>query len=193
MPLPLLTGPDPSRRRALALLAVAAALGPARVAAAEEGDLERSVKAAFLYKFLLYVEFPVSAFSDPAAPLIIGVVAADAMAAELSRMVAGRQIRKRTVTVRTLRESEIGLGVHLLFVGGADMARLGRLCKASPPGPTLVVTEAENALQYGSVINFIIVAQRVRFDISLDAADKNNVKLSSRLLAVANHVHKGAP
>ena len=54
----------------------------------------------------------------------------------------------------------------------------------------LVVSEAGDGLQQGSVINFRVVDERVRFDVSLEAADKNSIKLSSRLLSVANVVHK---
>ncbi len=83
--------------------------------------------------------------------------------------------------------------MHLLFVGGADAARLRSLLRSLQPGPMLLVSEAENGLQQGSVINFKVVEERVRFDVSLEAADRHQVKLSSRLLTVANHVHKGAP
>lgn len=184
------------RRRMLACLALALAGLPAHMAAAAgqpAGDLERTVKAAFLYKFLLYTDFPDSAFQDAGTPLVIGVVAADELAAELARIVSGRNVHKRTITVRVLRENEIPAGVHLLFVGGADAGRVARVLKAAPDGPTLVVSEADSALQSGSMINFKIVAQRVRFDVALDAADKKNIKLSSRLLTVANNVQKGAP
>lgn len=155
--------------------------------------LERSVKAAFLYKFLGYAEFPASAFAEPGSPVVIGVVGADEMAAELGRIVAGRSVNNRPVLVKTLRDNEAPSGVHLLFVAGADGARVARVLKAAQPSPILLVTESENGLQLGSVINFKIIDERVRFDVSLEAADKNNVKLSSRLLTVANHVVKGAP
>jgi hypothetical protein len=78
----------------------------------------------------------------------------------------------------------------MLFVGGIDAGRVGRLLRQA--GALLVVTESENALPQGSAINFHIVDERVRFDVALDAAEKNGVKLSSRLLTVANHVQKGA-
>jgi len=188
-----------ARRRLGAWLLAAAGcalLGAAPCAAeaqAGAASLERSVKAAFLYKFLGYAEFPASAFADANAPVVIGVVGADEMAAELSRIVAGRSVDNRAVLVKTLREGEAPAGVHLLFVAGADSARVARVLKAAQPSPILLVTESENGLQLGSVINFKIVDERVRFDVSLDAADKNNIKLSSRLLTVANHVQKGAP
>ena len=180
----------------LAGLLAAAVGGLGGAGARAEGsvpELERNVKAAFLYKFLMYTEFPASAFSDPAAPLVIGVAGADEMARDLSRLVAGRTINRHPLVVRPVRDSDPLDGMHLLFVGGDDAARLARLPKAGQGAPMLVVTEAENGLPHGSVINFRIVAERVRFDVSLDAADKNKIKLSSRLLTVANHVQKGAP
>jgi hypothetical protein len=153
--------------------------------------LERRVKAAFIYKFLGYTEFPSSAFADPASPVVIGVVGADDMAAELARLVAGRVAGNRPIVVRAPRESELAGTVHLLFVAGSDCARSGRIVRAASAA-LLVVTECDNGLQQGSVINFRIVDERVRFDVSLDAAERNNVKLSSRLLTVANRVQKGA-
>jgi hypothetical protein len=154
---------------------------------------ERSIKAAFLYKFLGYAEFPASAFADAGSPLVIGVAGADELAADLARIVAGRMVQGRPVAVRTLREHDPLGGVHLLFIGGDDPARLRQALRAIGAMPTLVVTESQQGLQQGSVINFRIVEERVRFDVSLEAADRNSVKLSSRLLTVANHVHKGAP
>ena len=177
---------------AAALLATGAVLPPA--ALAQNGStqaLERRVKAAFLFKFLGYAEFPSGAFGDAGAPVTIGVVGSDEMAAELAQVVAGRQVGGRPILVRNLREGELGGPVHLLFVAGSDNARAARVLR-SAPAALITVTECESGLQYGSVINFRIIEQRVRFDVSLDSAEKNNVKLSSRLLTVANRVVKGA-
>ena len=98
----------------------------------------------------------------------------------------------RTIVGRLFRDQEIQAPVHLLFIAGSDPARVGRLMRAAP-AVFLTVTECANPQHCGSVINFRIVDERVRFDVSLDAAEKNNVKLSSRLLTVANRVQKGAP
>lgn len=178
-------------RRVLACAAALCAVAPA--AAQGTPDMERKIKAAFLYKFLDYTEFPAAAFAGASAPLVIGVVGADELAAELSRIVARRNVQSRTVTVKTFRDNEVPAGVHLLFVAGSDAARVRGVLKSVRPAPVLLVTEAENGLQQGSVINFKVVEERVRFDVSLEAADKNSIKLSSRLLTVANHVHKGTP
>lgn len=158
--------------------------------AAAHHALERRVKAAFLYKFLGYAEFPAHAFADPSGPLTIAVVGSDDMAAELARIAAGRSIAGRAITVRPVREHEAPPAVHLLFVAGSDAERAGRVLRAAP-GSFLTVTECDGGLRYGSVINFRVVDERVRFDVSLDAAERKNVKLSSRLLTVANRVQKG--
>lgn len=190
---------DPARRGAGRLrrrwLAAVAALWLAPMPFAlgqgsgSPATLERRVKAAFLYKFLGYTDFPPSAFADAAAPVVIGLLGADELAAEVTRIVAGRQVQSRPITVKVLRDGDPMTGVHLLFVGGSDAARVRGI--ARPPA-VLIVSEADNGIQNGSVINFKVVEERVRFDVSLDAADKNSVKLSSRLLTVANHVYKGA-
>ena len=193
---------SPRRRRVVGRLAgcllalgAGAALAPAPAAAqAQSGQaLERRVKAAFLYKFLGYADFPASAFADSAAPVTIGVIGSDEMAAELGRVVAGRQVRGRSILVRALREGD-PVQVHLLFVAGSDSARAARILRAvssTSSAALLPVTECELGLQNGSVINFRIIEERVRFDVSLDSAERNNVKLSSRLLTVANRVIKG--
>ncbi len=169
------------------------AFGTPAFAAPGAASLERSVKAAFLYKFLGYAEFPTTVFGNPGSPLTIGVNGADELAAELTRLVAGRLVQARPIAVRMLRDHELVAGVHLLFVGGDNSTRLRAMLKADGLPRMLIVTESEHGLQNGSVINFKIVEDRVRFDVSLEAAERHGVKLSSRLLTVANHVHKGAP
>jgi hypothetical protein len=176
-----------------ALGAAADAMPPVQVqaqAAGASSPLERRVKAAFLYKFLGYAEFPPGAFLDGASPVTIGVAGADDLAAELARAVAGRTVNNRPVQVRVVRDTEVQLPLHLLFIGGADSAHVAHTLRQAS-GAMLVVTECEDGLRQGSVINFRIVDERVRFDVSLDAAERNGIKLSSRLLTVANRVQKG--
>lgn len=175
---------------ALCLLGMWVAM-PSSHAAPPTTSLERSVKAAFLYKFLAYTEYPAAAFSDPNAPVVIGVAGSEEMAAELARVVNGRTVFGRAVAVRSVREGESLSGVHLLFIGGGDNARAARWTRAAQQQPVLVVTESDNGPLPGSIINFRVVEDRVRFDVWLDAAERNNVKLSSRLLTVAHQVHKG--
>jgi hypothetical protein len=191
-----------SRLLAAALLKVCLALMLCQTAllAAAPGNgekaspLERSVKAAFLYKFLNYVEWPAAAAAagSPNAPMVIGVVGADDIAAELTKVVQDRNVNGRPVTVKRLQDGDTAAGLQLLFIGGTDPARLDRWLKQGQMRGILTVTESDDEARTG-VINFVQVDGRIRFDISLEAAEKNNVKLSSRMLSVARVVQKGAP
>jgi YfiR/HmsC-like len=154
---------------------------------------EHEVKAAFLYKFLGYVEWPPTVAGDPGSPITIGVIGAADVAADLARIASGRGVDNRPVMVRTVAEEDSLAGIQVLFLGGTDRARLNRMLKAAQQRSILTVTEADGALGQGSVINFRTVDGRVRFEVSLEAADKSNIKLSSRLLAVALNVQRTTP
>lgn len=148
---------------------------------------ESAVKAAFLYKFAGFVEWPAGTFTRPDEPLVIGVAGNEALAADLEQIVAARPADGRPVTVRRLREGEGATGLHVLLVGGTRETRV-REAVAASPGPVLVVTEQENGLRLGGVLNFSSEAGRVRFSASLPAAEARNLRLSARLLAVAQSV-----
>ena len=152
---------------------------------------ERSIKAAYLCKFADYVEWPDSA-RYPGGPLTIGVVGSSGMAEELARITAGRRIHERTIQVRSLARGESLAGLHVLFVGDASSERLNELLLPARAQPILTVTESDGALAEGSIINFTIDRERVRFEVSLPAAQRSQLKLSSRLLAVAQRVQRTA-
>jgi hypothetical protein len=183
-----------SRSRALLQAMVAAAamiVAATGVAQRSESELELGIKAAYLYKFLGYVEWPPSAFASAQAPIAVGVVGAEDIAAELARTVAGRKVDGRDVVVVELRRGQSLAGLHALFVGNDQTARADALIRAAHPLGILTITDAAGALERGSVINFVRVGDNVRFEISIDAAERSGLKLSSRLLAVATAVRMG--
>lgn len=185
-----------ARRRTLlvclALFACAAACPPSVAQAQDDaGALEQRVKAAFLYKFAGYVDWPAASFARPDTPLTIGVLGADAVANELAQAVAGRKHNERPIVVKRLKPGESLEGIHILFVG-REAAGLRQVAQAAQSRSVLMVTESEGALAQGSVINFVVSDRKVRFDISLDSAEKSGLRLSSRLLAVAQQV-RGTP
>jgi hypothetical protein len=155
-----------------------------------EANLERNVKAAFLYKFLGYVDYPEQVMPPAGDPLVIGILGADDVAEELGHIAAGRSMNGHAVVVRKLRPGDALSKVHLLFIGDDDAADIEKALAAVRQLPVLTVTETARNLRLDSVINFRVVDERVRFEVSLDAAEKSNLKLSSRLLAVAYKVQR---
>jgi hypothetical protein len=168
---------------------VAVVLGFALTCAAQQrGEAsESTVKAAFLYKFAGYVEWPPGLFAAADTPFVIAVTGSDEIAAELVKIVAGRSIAGHPVAVKRLREGEALRGAHLLFAG-RETPRLAALLKAAQQQGVLAVTEAERGLELGSAINFVVADDRVGFEVSLDSAEKSGHRISSRMLAVARRV-----
>ena len=176
-------------RHVAAWLALVALGAPAQAWAADPPTvLERRVKAAFLYKFAGYVDWPAPAFRGGAEPLVIGVIGDDALADELERLVQGRRSAGRPVQVRRIESLQEPGNVHLLFLGRSHAHRIDEVVEAIRQRPVLLVSEAPGALRQGSMINFVIEEGRVRFEVDLDATQRNGLGLSSRLLTVARTV-----
>lgn len=174
-----------SSRRCAALLGALALWASATIAHAQAAS-ESTVKAAFLYKFAGYVEWPPAAFPAADTPFVIGVAGADEVATELERLVPGRQVNGRAVQVRRVREGDSGRGLHILFAGREGNWR--NLMRIVQQQAGLVVTDAERGLEQGAAINFVPVDDRVGFEVSLDNAERGGLRISSRMLAVARRV-----
>jgi hypothetical protein len=151
--------------------------------------VQERVKAAFLYKFASYVEWPPAAFANADSPIVIGVAGADGLSKELQQAVGGRQVAGRPLQVRQLGADGAATDCcHILFVGGASQpARTAELLAGAKERPVLTVTDSKNHPS-DSVINFLVMDSRVRFDISRDAAERKGLQLRSQLLGVARQV-----
>ncbi len=173
------------RRSVTGCLAFAAFAFAGRMATAEEA-LEASVKAAYLYKFLTYVEWPAPAFASADAPQVIGVLGADDVFAELQRLVVGRTVNGHPLVATRIAPGDSVDLLHVLYIGRG--ARSAATLRAAAGRPILTITDAPTGLAEGSALNFVLVQGRVRFEASLPAAERAGLKLSARLLAVAERV-----
>jgi hypothetical protein len=175
----------PGRPRRLALLAwlLASATSLAHAQAARES----AVKAAFLYKFGSFVEWPAASFRTASAPFVIGIFGDEAVALELEQIAHGRDIDGHPVSVQRVRDSDETAALHILFAGGPREGRIRDLLAATR-GPVLTVTEGSVGARPGAVLFFLQDEGRVRFGASLTAASARGLKLSARLLAVAQMV-----
>ena len=169
------------------------ALPGAALAQDDAAVLERRVKAAFLYKFADYVDWPEGTFPKPNTPVVIGVAGDDQVAAELASVAASRSAESRPLLVKKLREGDSLAGLQVVFAGRSEVNRLLQLARSAPAQPVLLVTESDAALGQGSIINFVMTAGRVRFEVALDNAERRGLKLSSRLLTVAQNVRTVQP
>jgi YfiR/HmsC-like len=160
-------------------------------ASAQESTYDANeVKAAFLYHFGTYVQWPGA--PEATDPITIVVLGDPAVAAQLARFLPGRRISGRPVQTRVIARIEELADDAILFIGRANNAGLASLTAAVAPRPVLVVTDAPDGLERGAMVNFREVDARVRFEISLPRAEEAGLVLSSRLLAAALRVEQGA-
>lgn len=164
---------------ALWLLAGAAYAQPARL----DTRLEVQVKAAYLYKFAGFVDWPPAAFARPDSPLVIGVAGNEELAAQLEQVVTGRSVGGHPLAVRRVASGDAPAGLHVLYVAGADGAAL---LAAARGLPMLTVADAGEAP--AGMIHFIVAAERLRFEVALGQVGPSGIKISARLLAAALRV-----
>jgi hypothetical protein len=176
-------------RRLLPLLLFMAACTCAR---AQEAPLMRQVKAAYLYKFAGFVEWPDGSFVRPDSPLVIGVMGADALAEQLEQTVAGHSANGHPLQVKKLKKNEAPGSVHILFIGALDKTSLQDVIAATRNQPLLTVSDNEEAHALGSIVNFVLADDRLRFEVALKPAAAARIRISARMLAAALKVQGGA-
>lgn len=164
------------------------ALWPLFAHAQGGGALERQVKAAYLYKFASFVEWPEGSFARADSPVVIGVAGADQLAEQLEQTVAGHTANGRPLLIRRVRHGDPLTGLHMLFVAAHDKALAQELLAASRGQPVLTVTDADETFGLGSMINFVIADERLRFEVALKHAAAARLKISARMLAAAYRV-----
>ena len=162
-------------------------------AAAQTENIENQVKAAFLYKFPTYVEWPAASFAEPTSPVVFGMYDADQLADELLLLSRDRLLDGRAVTIRKLQPGDSTAGLHVLFIGQSRTRTSEKILAEALANSILTVTEAPVQRPDGSIINFAIIDDRVRFDVSLVMAEQAGLTVSSRLLQVALKVIEPSP
>lgn len=168
------------------LAALCIVLMPVMAGAAE--SVEYAVKAAYLYKFGLYVEWPNNAFASPASPVNLCVAGDDPFGPTLDEAVRGQSIGGRTIAIRRLKTVTRDSACHILYVGSTDAARSGQIIEAVRGSGVLTVSDGRPPGGAAPVINFVIKDNRVRFDINEEAAAQNGLAISSKLLSLALNV-----
>jgi hypothetical protein len=162
-------------------------------AAAQTETLEYQVKAAFLYQFPAYVDWPAASFADSASPLVYGMLEADAIADELTEISRANLISGRSIVVRKMQPDDSTGDLHVLFVGEPRNRALEPVLLQALANSILTITEAPEQPPDTSVINFAIIDGKVRFDVSLIVAERARLTISSRLLQVARRVIEPNP
>lgn len=162
------------------LVSAAATVGAQR-------SLEPDVKAAFLYNFTRYVEWPAES-RKPSEPFRLCVVADSVITNAVKRTIEGESVNGRPLVMTAPRSVQDAHRCQILFVGRSEYRRASRLLAAVRGEPVLTVGDAARFTEQGGMIEFLLQDNRVRFDVNLRSAQRSKLRVSSDLLRIARKV-----
>jgi hypothetical protein len=174
--------------RRLAVALVLAATAAVRAQSDAPPPTEYEVKAAFLYNFARFVEWPAEAFRDAHAPFVIAVLGRDPFGRALDQTVAGKSVLGRRIEVRRADRLDGVRGAHIVFVSASERGHLSTILRAMNAPGVLVVGETDGFAQRGGAINFVLHGNKVRFEINPARAEQSRLRISSQLLKLATLV-----
>jgi hypothetical protein len=169
-----------------ALLALLVLLNAHGVATADSGaSREYQLKAAFIFNFAQFVEWPAETFAGPDAPLVIGVVGSNPFGDVLEQAVAGKKVGGRSIVVRYFRSAHAMERCHVLFVSGSERDAMGHLVERCARESTLTVGDFEGFTFARGMIRFVTQDNRLRFEVNLDSMNRAQLRASAKLLKLA--------
>ena len=173
--------------RAIAILNFACLLliGAAAVRAQESQPSEYQLKAAFVYNFAKFVEWPATSLPPDASPFVIGILGENPFGEDLKRTVAGKKISDHPISVVTFSTVNEATNCHVLFISRSETSRLADIFKRLQTAPVLTVGETDQFTEAGGMIGFVTEANKIRFQIKDETAKAAGLKVSSKLLSLA--------
>ena len=149
---------------------------------------EYLIKAAYLYNFALFVEWPAEAFMTKDAPIVIGIIGTDRFDQALEHTIQDKRINGRALVVRRFQPGQDPRQAHILFVTSSESARNDELIARLATHPVLLVGETPDFARRGGTITFTIEEERVQFEVNVEATRRARLNVSAKLLKVARIV-----
>ena len=150
---------------------------------------EYQIKAAFLYNFAKFVEWPASALANGNSPIVIGVLGKNPLGDELEKVVKGKTVNGHPLIVKRSPKLEELQSCHLIFAGAEEEKRLPELFAALRDSSVLTVGESQQFGELGGMINFVLEGDKVRFEIDVEVAGRVGLKINAQLQKLAKAVH----
>jgi hypothetical protein len=173
------------------VLLVCLTVSPALAAApSSPRSPEYLIKAAYLYNFAMFIDWPSDAFSSEDSPIVIGILGTDPFGWALDRTVQDKTINHRPLIVERLQWSQELRHCHILFVSASDAPKFAEVAHRLAGSSVLIVGDTPEATSSGGTINFTVEDNKVQFEINVDAARRARLKISSKLLNLAKVVRR---
>lgn len=150
---------------------------------------EYQIKAAFLFNFAKFVEWPTQAFANPQSPIVIGVLGKNVFGDDLERTIRDKKINSHPFEFKQCHALEEATNCQILFISASEKERLPEILDGLHGKSVLTVSETDGFIKAGGMINFVIENNRVHFQINDEAAKQAGLKISSKLLSLATRSH----
>jgi hypothetical protein len=191
----LVTSKHREQRRWLSLFGLLFVLAPVmglRDAAAEDDQAdEYALKASFLHKFVYFVDWPDSADRDPQAPIAICILGRDPFGGTLDRIISDHHKGERPLQLYRVQHNEPLPNCQVLYVSSSERKSVPQILASLGSASILTVGDTDQFAAQGGVIQLFLEDGGVRFKINLMAASRVKLKISSKLLALAEIVPRG--
>lgn len=171
---------------ATGVLAVSLAAG-AKTQGNKHSEFE--IKAAYLYNFGRFVEWPPESLENEKS-FQVCVLGRDPFGSALDKILANEKIQGKPAIARRISEASAVKGCQVLFISSSEEARLGEILTVMDSKSVLTVSDISDFSARGGMIEFVRDQERVRFEVNLDAAEAARLTMSSDLLKVALFVRK---
>lgn len=153
---------------------------------------EYQVKAAFLYNFTKFVEWPPARFADATSPIVIGVLGKNPFGDELEKVARDRKVNGRSITIVHLPTGGDVRPMHVVFIAAGEESLVEKQIGALVSAGVLVVGDSKRFLALGGTVTFTTEDDKVRFTINVAAAEQGGLKISAQLQKLATVV-RGRP
>jgi uncharacterized protein DUF4154 len=174
---------------ALALALLIAAAGEIPTGAQVNPPVEYEAKAAFLFNFVKFVEWPPDAFQSERSPITLCVFRYDPFGSTLDEVIAGQTLNNRRLVVQRINRPLDSKPCQLVFVSNREEKHLPEILKSLEGASALVVGEGEDFAEHGGTIQYFLENKQLRFAVNVDAVQRARLTVSSKLLALARIVH----
>jgi hypothetical protein len=151
----------------------------------ESQPTEYQIKAAFLFNFAKFVQWPPGAFADATSPIVIGVLGENPFHEDLARTIRNKAVDDRPLLVKELRSPTEARKCHILFISASEKKRLPKILKGLKGASVLTVSEMDHFTENGGMINFVLKGTKIRFQINHEEATQAGLKISSKLMSLA--------
>jgi hypothetical protein len=155
-----------------------------------DASKEHELKAAFLYNFTKFVEWPTNRFPSANAPFVMAVAGNSSCTAELEKIAKERKVNGRTLVIKTITTAEAVQEAHVLFIPASEDKSVKEWLSAAQRFGVLSIGESEVFGRQGGVINFVLEGEKIRFDLNIGQAETAELKVSAQLQKLARNIRK---